>query len=228
MGPGRRTTRSSNAQPPPQPSSQSADASLGVMESGGRTLPQSRPNVYVGLSSGPGAAERQAEEYERQAQELTTRLHENEGRCPAQFIGLLAYQALARCSCSPPSGRSARYPYYSLCSPPPPSHCSSHKLWQLQLAPTGMPCEARVGSPGHPYSIPLRVFFAFAGSREILRVFRPIFHCRAIRFIGTTKSLMLTLSFIDVSIISNHEDPGHASSFHSHHHIDDKSPGALP
>ncbi|KAF9618093.1 hypothetical protein IFM89_000044 [Coptis chinensis] len=89
MGPGRRTTRSSNAQPQPQPqpmpSSQSADASLGVMESGGRTassstLPQSRPNVSVGSSSGLGAAERQAEEYERQAQELTTRLHENEGR----------------------------------------------------------------------------------------------------------------------------------------------------
>ncbi|KAJ4967997.1 hypothetical protein NE237_014698 [Protea cynaroides] len=27
----------------------------------------------------------------------------------------------------------------------------------------------------------------------------------------------------DVSIISDHEDPGRASGFHSHHHIDDKS-----
>jgi hypothetical protein len=26
----------------------------------------------------------------------------------------------------------------------------------------------------------------------------------------------------------DHEDPGRASGFHSHHHIDDKSPRALP
>ena len=55
--------------------------------------------------------------------------------CPARFTGLLAYQALARCSCRPFGGRSARYPYFYLCRGP--SHCSSHKLWQLQLATTG-------------------------------------------------------------------------------------------
>ena len=39
--------------------------------------------------------------------------------CPARFTGLLAYQALARCSCRPLDGRSARYPYCSLCWGPP-------------------------------------------------------------------------------------------------------------
>lgn len=33
---------------------------------------------------------------------------------------------------------------------------------------------------------------------------------------------------IDGFLILDHEDPGRASGFHSHHHIDDQSPRALP
>ncbi|GFQ05546.1 hypothetical protein PHJA_002698700, partial [Phtheirospermum japonicum] len=39
--------------------------------------------------------------------------------CPAWFTGLLAYQVLSRCPCRPPSGRSARYPYFAFCWGPP-------------------------------------------------------------------------------------------------------------
>ncbi|KAG6467381.1 hypothetical protein ZIOFF_074285 (mitochondrion) [Zingiber officinale] len=39
--------------------------------------------------------------------------------CPARFTGLLAYQALARCPCRPPSGLRARYPDFALCWGPP-------------------------------------------------------------------------------------------------------------
>ncbi|KAK2995383.1 hypothetical protein RJ640_029015, partial [Escallonia rubra] len=91
------------------------------------------------------------------------------GECPARFTGLLAYQALARCSCRPPSGRSARYPDFSLNSIT--SHCSSHKLWQLQLATTG--ARARVGSAASLHSNYVGGSFAFARSREILQVLRP-------------------------------------------------------
>lgn len=61
-----------------------------------------------------------------------------------------------------------------------PSHCSSHKLWQLQLETTG----ARPARPEWAQrSAPIRITFvkgsfAFARSREILRVLRPRFHRR--------------------------------------------------
>ncbi|KAJ4967223.1 hypothetical protein NE237_019072 [Protea cynaroides] len=48
----------------------------------------------------------------------------------------------------------------------------------------------------------------------------------AIWFNGTTKKSHAYVT--DVSIISDHEDPSRAFGFHSHHHIDDKSPRALP
>lgn len=50
----------------------------------------------------------------------------------------------------------------------------------------------------------------------------------AIWFTGTTKKSHAYLTVIDGFIILDHEDPGRASGFHSHHHIDDKSPRALP
>ncbi|KAF9599263.1 hypothetical protein IFM89_036561 [Coptis chinensis] len=166
MGPGRRTTRSFNAQPQPQPqsmpSSQSADASLGVMESGGRTassstLPQSRPNVSVGSSSWSWSlklstknkANRgqkkvnhrggsrsflnhrkrdKAEEYERQAQELTTRLHENEGRVEELQNWKTASEAKLEFLI-------AHWGPFFTC----------HKLWQLHFAPRGDACEAVSG-----------------------------------------------------------------------------------
>nr|AGC78956.1 hypothetical protein [Vicia faba] len=58
-----------------------------------------------------------------------------------------------------------------------PSHCSSHKLWQLQL-------ETKGARPARPewaqWSAPIRIkgSLAFARSREILRVLRPRFHRR--------------------------------------------------
>lgn len=61
-----------------------------------------------------------------------------------------------------------------------PSHCSSHKLWQLQLATTGPALRGQSGLSGQvsPHSNYVRGSFAFARSREILRVLRPRFHRR--------------------------------------------------
>ncbi|KAH0646310.1 hypothetical protein KY284_034194 [Solanum tuberosum] len=46
--------------------------------------------------------------------------------CPARFTGLLAYQALARCSRRPLGGRSAHYPDFSLCWGPPIARAISY------------------------------------------------------------------------------------------------------
>lgn len=50
----------------------------------------------------------------------------------------------------------------------------------------------------------------------------------AIWFTGTTKKSHAYVTVTDGFIILDHEDPGRASGFHSHHHIDDKSPRAPP
>ncbi|CAN1200279.1 hypothetical protein LINPERHAP2_LOCUS45152 [Linum perenne] len=50
----------------------------------------------------------------------------------------------------------------------------------------------------------------------------------AIWFTGTTKKSHAYVTVTDGLIILGHEDPSRASGFHSHHHIDDKSPRALP
>uniref|UniRef100_F6HWW4 Uncharacterized protein n=1 Tax=Vitis vinifera TaxID=29760 RepID=F6HWW4_VITVI len=50
----------------------------------------------------------------------------------------------------------------------------------------------------------------------------------AIWFTGTTKKSHAYVTVTDGFIILDHEDAGRASGFHSHHHIDDKSPRALP
>ena len=50
----------------------------------------------------------------------------------------------------------------------------------------------------------------------------------AIWFTGTTKKSHAYVTVIDGLIILDHEDPGRASGFHSHHHIDGKSPRAPP
>ena len=69
------------------------------------------------------------------------------------------------------------------------------------------------------------LLLSFVRYREILRVLRPRFHRRAIWFTGTTKKSHAYVTVIDGFIILDH---GRASGFHSHHHIDDKSPRALP
>ncbi|KAJ6969704.1 hypothetical protein NC653_034290 [Populus alba x Populus x berolinensis] len=50
----------------------------------------------------------------------------------------------------------------------------------------------------------------------------------AIWFTGTTKKSHAYVIVIDGLIILDHDDPGRASVFHSHHHIDGKSPRAPP
>lgn len=60
-----------------------------------------------------------------------------------------------------------------------PSHCSSHKLWQLQLETTGArPARPEWAQRSAPHSNYVMGSFAFARSREILRVLRPRFHRR--------------------------------------------------
>ncbi|KAF9613305.1 hypothetical protein IFM89_006815 [Coptis chinensis] len=136
------------------------------------------------------AAERQAEEYERQVQELTTRLHENKGRVEelqnwktaseAKLEFLMAHIG-ARFSVPPPIALAISY-----------GSSISH--------PRGCPAGGRVGSRSPLLNSVHGGLFAFAGSREILRVFRPDSIASGHRFIGTTKSLMLTLS---ISMLGN-------------------------
>ncbi|PHT86704.1 hypothetical protein T459_08810 [Capsicum annuum] len=50
----------------------------------------------------------------------------------------------------------------------------------------------------------------------------------AIWFTGTTKKSYVYITLIDGLIILDHKDLSRASGFHSNHHIDVKSPRALP
>lgn len=126
-----------------------------------------------------------------------------------------------------PSGRSARYPYSSLCGAP--SHCSSHKQWQLQLATTGA-CPSRPGWAQQSASIRITL-----GGLSLLPDLERYYEssvpdsiAAAIWFTGTTKKSHAYVTLIDGFIILDHEDSSRASGFYSHHHIDDKSPRALP
>ena len=148
--------------------------------------------------------------------------------CPAaRFTGLLAYQALARCSCRPLDGRSARYPYCSLCWGP--SHCSRHKLWQLQLATTGgRPARQKWAQQSASIRITLGGLSLLRDLERYYESSVPDSIAAAIWFTGTTKKSHAYVTVIDGFIILDHEDPSRASGFHSHHHIDDKSPRAPP
>ena len=87
--------------------------------------------------------------------------------------------------------------------------------------PQGPALRGQSGLSGQvsPHSNYVRRSFAFARSIEILRVLRPRFP-RPSGSPVLPKSLMLTLLLLNVSIISDHEDPSRASGFHSHHHIE--------
>ncbi|KAL2922676.1 Lon protease [Bienertia sinuspersici] len=109
-----------------------------------------------------------------------------------------------------------------------PSHCSSHKQWQLQLATTGA-CPLRPEWAQHSASIQITL-----GSLSLLpdleryyESFVPDYIAAAIWFTGTTKKSHAYVTLIDGFLILDHEDYGRASGFYSHHHIDDKSPRAL-
>ena len=109
------------------------------------------------------------------------------------------------------------------------SYCSSHKLWQLQLATTG----ARPARPEWAqWSVPIRVTLGgLSFLPDLERYYEssvPDSIAAAIWFTGTTKKSHAYVTLTDGFIILDHEDPGRASGFHSHHHIDDKSPRALP
>ncbi|GMN20046.1 hypothetical protein TIFTF001_049983, partial [Ficus carica] len=121
--------------------------------------------------------------------------------CPTRFTGLLAYQVLARSSARKAGSALV---ILTVLSGGVPSHCSSHKLWLLQLATTG-------ARPARPEWAPRSESIA-----------------AAIWFTGTTKKSHAYVTVIDGFIILDHEDPGRASGFQSHHHIDEKSPRALP
>uniref|UniRef100_A0A6N2KAQ9 Uncharacterized protein n=1 Tax=Salix viminalis TaxID=40686 RepID=A0A6N2KAQ9_SALVM len=146
--------------------------------------------------------------------------------CPARFTGLLAYQALARCSCRPLDGRSARYPdsllgptiaraisYGSSSSQPRDGARHARPEWAQRSAPI------RITLGGLSLLPDLERYYESSVPDSI---------AAAIWFTGTTKKSHAYVTVIDGLIILDHEDPGRASGFHSHHHIDGKSPRAPP
>ena len=138
------------------------------------------------------------------------------------LTGLLAYQALARCSCRPPSGRSARYPY--LLGPPPIALAISYGSSSSQ--PRGPALRGQSGLSGQrPFEL---------GGLSLLpdleRYYKssvPDSIAATIWFTGTTKKSHAYVTLTDGFLILDHEAPSCASAFHSHH-IDEKSPRALP
>ena len=78
-----------------------------------------------------------------------------------------------------------------------PSHCSSHKLWQLRLATTGAR-RARVGSAVSLHSNGTRGLSLLPDLERYYESSVPDSIAAAIWFTGTTKSLMLTLLLLMV------------------------------
>uniref|UniRef100_A0A6N2N869 Uncharacterized protein n=1 Tax=Salix viminalis TaxID=40686 RepID=A0A6N2N869_SALVM len=146
--------------------------------------------------------------------------------CPARFTGLLAYQALARCSCRPLDGRSARYPDSLL--GPTIARAISYGSSSSQPRDGGPPCEARVAQRSAPIRITLGGLSLLPDLERYYESSVPDSIAAAIWFTGTTKKSHAYVTVIDGLIILDHEDPGRASGFHSHHHIDGKSPRAPP
>ena len=110
-----------------------------------------------------------------------------------------------------------------------PSHCSSHKLWQLQLATTGpRPARPEWAQRSAPIRITLGGLSLLPDLERYYESSVPDSIAAAIWFTGTTKKSHAYVTVTDGFIILDHEDPGRASGFHSHHHIDGKSPRALP
>lgn len=79
-----------------------------------------------------------------------------------------------------------------------------------------------------PHSNYVRGSFALPDLERYYESSVPDSIAAAIWFTGTTKKSHAYVTVIDGFIILDYEDPGRASGFHSHHHIDDKSPRALP
>lgn len=94
----------------------------------------------------------------------------------------------------------------------------------------GPPCGARVGSAVRLAStrITLGGLSLLPDLERYYESSVPDSIAAAIWFTGTTKKSHAYVTAIEGSFILDHEEPGRASGFHSHHHIDDKSPRALP
>ena len=110
-----------------------------------------------------------------------------------------------------------------------PSHCSSHKLWQLRLATTrGRPARPERAQRSASIRITLGGLSLLPDLERYYESSVPDSIAAAIWFTGTTKESHAYVTVIDGFIILDYEGPGRASGFHSHNHIDDKSPRALP
>lgn len=122
----------------------------------------------------------------------------------------------------PPAWRAERS-LSLLCSLLGPSHCSSHKLWQLQLATTGA-CPARPewAQPSASIRIMLGVLSLLPDLERYYKSSVPDSIAAAIWFTGTTKKSHAYVTLTDGLIILDHEDPSRASGFHSHYHQYDK------
>lgn len=98
-----------------------------------------------------------------------------------------------------------------------PSHCSSHKLWQLRLATTG-------ARPAGPEWAQQSAFIRMElGGLSLLPDLERYYEssvpdsiAAAIWFTGTTKKSHAYITVIDGFIILDYEDLGRASGFHSH------------
>lgn len=123
--------------------------------------------------------------------------------------------------------RSARYPYFALCWGPPIALAISYGSSSCQ--PQGPALRGQSGlSRQPPFELWLGVLSLFPDLERYYKSSVPDSIAAAIWFTGTTKKSHAYVTLTDGLIILDHEDPSRASGFHSHHHIDDKSPRALP
>ncbi|OMO71561.1 hypothetical protein COLO4_28185 [Corchorus olitorius] len=92
----------------------------------------------------------------------------------------------------------------------------------------GPPYEARAGSAVSLHSNYVRGLSLFPDLERYYESSVPDSIAAAIWFTGTTKESHAYVTVIDGFLILYYEGPGRVSGFHSHNHIDDKSPRALP
>lgn len=92
----------------------------------------------------------------------------------------------------------------------------------------GPPSEARAGSAVSLHSNYVRGLSLLPDLERYYESSVPDSIAAAIWFTGTTKKSHAYVTVIDGFLILDYEGPGRASGFHSHHHIDEKSPRALP
>ena len=98
-----------------------------------------------------------------------------------------------------------------------PSHCSSHKLWLLQLATTGArPARPEWAQRSAPIGITLGGLSLLPDLERYYESSVPDSIAAAIWFTGTTKKSHAYVTVTDGFIILDHEDPSRASGFLSY------------